>query len=38
MMDTWGEAFNDLYHKYEKEGKGIKTIKARDLYYKIIES
>src|SRR5690606_14580463 len=27
-----------LYEKYEKEGRARKTIKAQDLWYKIVES
>tara|TARA_B100000780_G_scaffold89228_1_gene61570 strand:- start:4521 stop:6887 length:2367 start_codon:yes stop_codon:yes gene_type:complete len=30
--------FDALYIKYEKEGKGRKTIKAQDLWFKILES
>ena len=26
------------YNKYEKEGKGIKTIKARDVWFKILDA
>ena len=33
-----GDEFEALYLKYEKEGKGRKTIKARDLWEKILES
>ena len=33
-----GEKFEHWYLKYEKEGKGRETIKARDLWEKIIES
>lgn len=38
LADTWGEKFEALYTKYEKEGKGKKTIKAQDLWFKILES
>jgi len=38
LSDVWGEKFEKLYTKYEKEGKGKKTIKAQELWFKIMES
>ncbi len=38
LSDAWGEKFEKLYTKYEKEGKGKKTIKAQELWFKILES
>ncbi|OWF48960.1 ribonucleoside-diphosphate reductase large subunit-like [Mizuhopecten yessoensis] len=38
LADCWGDKFEELYTKYEKEGKGRKTIKAQQLWYAIIES
>tara|TARA_Y100000589_G_scaffold325106_1_gene362408 strand:- start:29670 stop:32030 length:2361 start_codon:yes stop_codon:yes gene_type:complete len=38
LYDTYGEEFEALYTKYEQEGKGRKTIKARDLWNAILES
>jgi len=38
LFDTYGEEFEKLYEKYENEGKGRKTIKARELWEKIMES
>ncbi len=38
LSDTHSEAFEALYTKYEQEGKGRKTIKAQDLWFKILES
>ena len=38
LPDTHSEAFETLYLKYESEGKGRKTIKARELWEKILES
>ena len=38
LYDCHGEEFDKLYVKYEKEGKGRKTIKARELWEKILES
>lgn len=38
LYDIHGEEFEELYLKYEAEGKGRKSIKARDLWEKILES
>lgn len=38
LYDSYGEAFEKLYLKYEEEGKGRKTIPARDLWNAILES
>ena len=38
LYDVYGEAFEKLYIKYEQEGKGRKTIPARDLWNAILES
>ena len=38
LYDTYGEEFERLYTSYEAAGKGRKTIKARELWEKILES
>src|SRR5210317_894818 len=38
LYNVHGEEFDKLYLKYESEGRGRKTIKARDLWEKILES
>ena len=38
MADVHSDVFEALYIKYETEGKGRKTIKARELWEKILES
>ncbi len=38
LSDTHSQEFEALYTRYEKEGKGRKTIKAQDLWFKILES
>ncbi len=38
LYDSYGEEFEKLYTKYEQEGKGRKTIPARDLWNAILES
>ena len=35
---TWGPEFEKLYAKYEKEGRGRRTIKAQELWFAILES
>ncbi|GAB2690692.1 ribonucleoside-diphosphate reductase [Hymenobacter frigidus] len=35
---TWGPEFEKLYHFYEKEGRGRRTIKAQELWFAILES
>ena len=38
LPESHSAEFDALYTKYEKEGKGRKTIKAQDLWFKILES
>ena len=38
LYDCHGDEFEALYTSYEKEGKGRKTIRARELWEKILES
>ncbi len=38
LSDTHSAEFEALYTKYEQAGKGRKTIKAQDLWFKILES
>ena len=38
LYDCHGEEFEKLYTKYEKQGKGRRTIQARELWDKILES
>ena len=38
LYDVYGEEFEALYIDYETRGKGRKTIKARELWEKILES
>lgn len=38
LSDTFGAEFEALYTQYEAEGKGRKTIKAQDLWFKVLES
>ena len=38
LADVYGEDFKKLYEHYEAEGKGRKTIKARQLWFSILDS
>merc|ERR1711920_1090123 len=37
-MDVWGEEFEQLYVRLEAEGKGLKTVKAQQLWFRILEA
>ena len=38
LSDVYGEDFKELYEKYESEGKGRKTMKARDLWFQVLDA
>jgi ribonucleotide reductase alpha subunit len=38
LVDVWGDEFDRLYMRYEEEGKGRKTIKARELWQAVIDA
>jgi ribonucleoside-diphosphate reductase alpha chain len=38
LCDVYGDEFETLYTSYETQGKGRKTIRARELWEKILES
>ncbi len=38
LADCWGEDFERLYEKYEKEGKYRKQVKAQDIWFEILEA
>lgn len=38
LHECWGKDFEQLYEKYEQEGKARKVIKAQDLWFKILDS
>jgi ribonucleoside-diphosphate reductase alpha subunit len=38
LADCYGEEFEKLYEKYEREGRARKTIKAQDLWFEVLES
>ncbi len=38
LTDSWGDKFDELYVRYEKEGKARKTVKAQDLWFAILDA
>ena len=38
LADVWGSQFEELYTKYEKEGRGRKTVKAQKLWFQMLDS
>ncbi|AHM61375.1 ribonucleoside-diphosphate reductase subunit alpha [Flammeovirgaceae bacterium 311] len=38
LGDCYGEEFEKLYTKYEREGRARKTVKAQDLWFEVLES
>jgi ribonucleoside-diphosphate reductase alpha chain len=38
LSNAYGPAFEELYESYEAAGKGRKTVKAQELWFKVLES
>ena len=38
LSDVYGEDFNALYTKYETQGKGRRTVKARELWFQVLDA
>jgi ribonucleoside-diphosphate reductase alpha subunit len=38
LADVYGDKFKDLYVKYEESGKGRKTMRARDLWFQVLDA
>jgi len=38
LHETYGEEFERLYEKYEREGRARKVVRAQDLWFEILES
>jgi ribonucleoside-diphosphate reductase alpha chain len=38
LSDVYGDEFKILYTKYETEGKGRKTMNARDLWFQVLDA
>ena len=38
LSDLYGDEFKELYEKYENENRGKKTVKARDLWFQVLDA
>jgi len=38
LADHYGDKFKELYEKYESNNKGRKTMKARDLWFQVLDA
>jgi ribonucleoside-diphosphate reductase subunit M1 len=38
LADVYGEEFEELYERYEREGKGRETVRAQKIWYAILEA
>ncbi|KAG1661396.1 hypothetical protein FOA52_005689 [Chlamydomonas sp. UWO 241] len=38
LAEVWGEEFDTLYEKYEREGRAKKTVRAQQLWFAILEA
>jgi len=38
LSDVYGDDFNKLYTSYEESGRGRKTVKARDLWFQVLDA
>lgn len=38
LADCYGEEFEALYERYEREGRACRTVKAQELWFEVLES
>lgn len=38
LHDVWGEEFEELFVKYEREGRAMRVVPAQKLWYAILEA
>merc|ERR1719428_1619865 len=38
LYEVWGAEFKEMYERLEKEGKGRQTVKAQQLWFKVLEA
>ncbi len=38
LSECWGEEFEQLYARYESEGRARRTVKAQDLWFAVLQS
>mmetsp|Transcript_989 Transcript_989/g.1566 ORF Transcript_989/g.1566 Transcript_989/m.1566 type:complete len:856 (-) Transcript_989:924-3491(-) len=38
LADCWGEKFDELYTRYEREGRAKRTVRAQQLWFAVLEA
>jgi ribonucleoside-diphosphate reductase alpha chain len=38
LAEVWGDKFNELYLRYEREGRGRKSVSAQKLWFQMLDS
>ena len=38
LSDAYGAAFEELYEKYEKQGLGVKTVQAQEIWFELLQT
>ncbi len=38
LADVWGDEFKELYERYEREGRGRKSVSAQKLWFQMLDS
>ena len=38
LCDSWGEKFEQLYAQYERDGRGEREVRARELWHAVLEA
>ncbi|MBN8717890.1 MAG: ribonucleoside-diphosphate reductase subunit alpha [Sediminibacterium magnilacihabitans] len=38
LHECWGDAFEELYTRYEKEGRARRTVKAQELWFAVLDA
>jgi len=38
LSDVYGDAFRELYEKYETDGRGRRAVKARELWFQVLDA
>ncbi|CAN0419028.1 unnamed protein product, partial [Laminaria digitata] len=38
LSECWGKEFEELYTRYEKEGKYMRKVRAQDLWFAILDA
>ena len=38
LADVWGKEYEDLYEKYEAEGRAVRVVQAQDVWFETLRS